>query len=90
MCFNPYNLGQILIQQGVISRSQADFAARYQLNSAYEGLDIKFGAICVQLGYCTKKDLDDALREQSVFCIRDHDKGSQALQTLRSDLSEIC
>ena len=90
MCFNPYSLGQLLVQQGSISRREAIHAATYQSKNSAEGVEIKFGAICVQFGYCTKKELDKALAEQSKFRIRDYDKGSLQLQALRAEIAAIC
>jgi len=90
MCFNPYSLGQILIQQGSITRRQAVAAGKYQLKNRDEGVTLKFGEICVGFGYCEQKDLDTALLEQDRFCIKDHDRGSLQLQALRQEIAALC
>jgi predicted component of type VI protein secretion system len=57
-------LGDYLLRQGLITRTQLDHALRRQEDMTSQGRRVQLGDVLVQLGYIRQSALDAALREQ--------------------------
>lgn len=89
MTFNPYSLTQILYFDGAITSYQAKKIKRIQKEREEKSLPAYSGEIAIELGYITRSQLEDAIREKEKFCVRDSCNTENALRQARLDLAEV-
>ncbi len=89
VCKKPFNIGQILMQFGVLSWHEVQEVARRQESLRTSGKDVKFGELAVSMRLCNASDVDRAIKEQDRFCISTRKTGENMLAGLRQELAAL-
>lgn len=84
-----YSLGDILLQMKAIRRGQIQNVLYYQAKLRDRGIESKFGALCVDLGYCTQNEVEMAIAEQGRLCLKNYDRASDVMRQVRLDMAQI-
>jgi hypothetical protein len=84
-----YSLGEILLQMNAIRKGQIQNVLLQQARLRDQGIESKFGALCVDLGYCTQNEVEMAIAEQGRLCLKNYDRASDVMRQVRLDMAQI-
>lgn len=89
MSKKPFNIGQILMQFGVLTWPEVQEVAKRQDQLRQGGMHVMFGEVAVNMGFCTAADVDRAVCEQDRFCFSTRKTGERMLAGLQQELAAL-
>jgi hypothetical protein len=84
-----YSLGEILLQMNAIRKSQIQNVLLQQARLRDQGIESKFGTLCVEMGYCSANEVEMAVSEQGRLCLKTYDRASDVMRQVRLELASI-
>lgn len=84
---NPYTIGQLLFQFGVLTQSDIARIHAEQQSLSGEGVERKFGEVAVWLGLASEADVARAIAEQDRLCLKDSCKAQDTMAALRAEFA---
>ena len=84
---NPYTIGQLLFQFGVLDQKGIEKIKAEQSRLASEGVEKKFGEVAIWLGLATDVEVSRAIAEQDRLCLKDSCKAQDTMDALRAEFA---